>query len=163
TPISLDLQWIGSEQKKMAQAFSAAYASIRMMCDTNNANKELKDTPKPALGDVIWLRTGGGKMVGFALAKERHGDPINTKALKTILQCANRKAKEMKMPFVGFETFGCETGTEWASIVGIIEDELTDCMAVCCVPTNERLLDVIDNLPGSKKIHAFNAETKIKE
>lgn len=161
TCLSRDMKWEGLEQKKFAHTFSASYRSIIMMMDEAfNPGKDGDMTPdnRPKLGDVIWLRTGGGRVVGFGIVKERHDDPIHTKALKAVFKNYNKKAKDMKIPMIGMDVYGCESGKDWASVVGIIEDKLTDCQAVVCVPTNEKLIDVLDELPGETKSMLLKAE-----
>lgn len=149
TGISMDMNWQGLEQKKFAHTFGGAYKSIQMMVDPKfSPGEDFKEESRPALGDVIWLRTGGNQMIGFGIVKKRGEDPIHTEALKTVFKNYNAKAKEMKTPLIGMDVYGSDSGEDWASIHEIIEEELTDCQAVVCVPTNELLLDVLDHLPG---------------
>ena len=156
--ISLYMNWQGMEQKKFAHTFSGPYKSIMLMLDPNFTSSKMKDEDAPKLGDVIWLRAGGGQMVGFGIVKEKAEDPIHKEAVEIVFKNYNRKLKEMKLPLIGIDLYGCETGKEWVDIVDTIEDQLTDCQAVVCIPTNKLLVEVLDELPGEFAATAITAD-----
>ncbi len=110
----------------------------------------------PKLGDVVWTQTSGNKYIGFCIVKRNKNAPINKKALRLCLYSAANKAKTLNNKYLGMDLFCCKDGKEWSNIVKIIENCLEDIQNIVCIPTNEKLVDVLEQLPGHqfKKIEA---------
>ena len=147
--VCLDGSISNIQDQRFKNAFPDAYTTMLSM-----VKADVEEKYKARLGDVIWVRPGGNKTIGFAIVRETSTSPINTKAIRAVMKSAHNKAKELKIKYVGMGLFACDTPNEWASIVDIIEESLKDTQAVVCIPTNDALLKVLDSLPGTKNFVA---------
>ena len=147
--ITLDGSITNIQDQRFKRAFPDAYNTMLSMLKAPVDAKL-----KPKLGDVIWVRQGGNRTLGFAIVKESSDSPINMKAVRAVMKSTHNKAKELNINYVGMGLFACDTAQEWASIVDVLEESLKDTQSVVCIPTNDALLKVLDALPGSKNFVA---------
>lgn len=134
------------QQLAFKKAFPDAFQTF-----THFFNSEKFDIV-PRLGDVVWVHTSGNKHIGFCVI--RKGGVLMINALTAALKSIKNKADSLNLEYVGMGKFGFEKGIEWSNIVDHIENSLDNIQPIICIPTNEELIDVIDNLPGSKDILA---------
>jgi len=148
--VSLDGSIGNVAEQKFKRAFPDAYSSLLSML-----RADVDEKFKANLGDVVWVTTSGNRHIGFGIVRKTCREPINTKALKLVINSTRNKAIALKKEYVGMDLFACDTPHEWAAIVGIIEAELKDIQAVVCIPTNDALVKVLEALPGEKNFRAI--------
>lgn len=143
--INLDGSVVNIQDQRFKRAFPEAYNAMISMLKA-----PVDEKLKPRLGDVIWVKIGGNRTLGFAIVKESSNSSINMKAIRVAMKSAHNKAKELELEYVGMGLFASDTPSEWASVVDVIEESLKDTQAVVCIPTTDALIKVLDALPGSK-------------
>ena len=150
TDVSLDGSVRSFAQQRFKRSFPKAYEAVIQMLKISDHKKDDK-TYGAKVGDVIWTTSGGNKHLGFCIVRESANKPLNTKAVKLCMKSAREKARSLKKEYVGMDLFASDTPEEWASIVGIVEDNLEEIQGVVCIPTNDALVKVLENLPGSNE------------
>ena len=143
--ISLDGIPRGRQDRHFKHAFPDAWNVVQSML---NSDIEDEDTDVN-VGDVIWANQGGNRHIGFCIVRESSDSEINKIAVSLCMRSAAKKAKELNLEYVGMGLFGSDTSKEWANIVEEIEENLGNIQSVVCIPTNDELTDVLENLPGS--------------
>jgi hypothetical protein len=146
--ISLDGKILSDKTKKFQHAFPEAWKAMRQML-TNTMDLQDVETDVN-VGDVLWLTQGGNKYIGFCIVKKTSEHDINKEAIKATIRSTRNKAKELGIKYVGMDLFASETPQDWAEIVDDVEEALGEIQGVVCIPTNEELVNVMENLPGSK-------------
>jgi len=143
--ISLDGKTSRQYEKHFKRAFPESWnvADSMLKCDVDNENTDVN------VGDVIWTRTGGNKHIGFCVVNKEFEDEINKDAVKLCINSAKLKARELNINYVGMDLFASKSPQEWASIVGILESSLEEIQGIVCIPDNDALTAVMENLPGS--------------
>jgi len=134
-----------TEETKFKRSFPESWNAAKQMlnCTVDNELNEVR------VGDVIWTRTGGGKHIGFCVVRENDKDVANKEAVRLCVSSAKTKARSLKNKYVGMDLFASDTPQQWADIVNIVEDSLEEIQGVVCIPTNDELVSVMENLPGS--------------
>ncbi len=130
--ISLDNLYSTPHERHFRHCFPEAHKTVtQMLTESVIVTKDML----PVLGDVIWVTGPGGKTLGFCIVREKRDDDINKDAVRTVMECVNRKAVELEEQGVGMDLFGCGGGMSWARIVDIIEESLPNVQAVVCIPS----------------------------
>ena len=143
--IALDGLTNKTEKTKFKKSFPDSWNAAKQMlnCNVDGENTEVR------VGDVIWTRTGGNKHIGYCVVRDTESNPIDKKAIELCINSAKMKARELNTEYVGMDLFASENAQDWADIVDIVESKLEEIQGVVCVPTNDKLLSVMENLPGS--------------
>jgi len=134
------------KRNKFRHAFPEAWKAMRDMviCKVDDPSNKVN------VGDVIWTQQGGNKHIGFCIIKEHEESDINKKAVGLCMKSARNKARELNCKYVGMDLFASKTPQDWANIVDIVENELQEIQGIVCIPTNDELVKVLENLPGSR-------------
>ena len=148
--------------KKFQHAFPGAWEVMGQMRLGDHAEHtdENSENLTVNLGDVIWSHQGGNRQIGFCFVKESEKGDINKKAVALCIKSAVNKAKSLGIGYVGMDLMGCKDGKEWADIVDIVENSLGECKGFVCIPTNEELVDVLENLPGPNSFQIFKSDNE---
>jgi len=151
--ISLDGKSEKNQEKHFKRAFPDSWKAAKNLLkygDNEEINIYDKDDNKPKLGDVIWTQTGGNKHIGYCIVRNHEEENVNKDAVKLCIISAKNKARELKLEYIGMDLFASNGPEEWADIVDIVEDGVEEIQGVVCIPTNDALVSVMDNLPGPK-------------
>lgn len=141
-----------TEEKKFKRSFADSWNAAKQMLDCNVDDENYEEV---RVGDVIWTETGGGKHIGFCVVRENDKDGVNKEAVRLCVSSAKTKARSLKNKYVGMDLFASDTPQQWADIVDIVEDNLEEIQGVVCIPTNDALIKVMENLPGSNDFRMF--------
>ena len=155
--MTLDRTTITEYEKNIKRVWPDAWTSYNDLMElARNEETNLPPEELPRVGDVVWIKTGGSKVIGFCIVKTAPDSEINKKAVVAVTKSICNKARELGISYYGMDMLSCNNGREWAAIVEDIEKNSEGVQAVVCVPTNELLEDVLSKLPG-KEFKMVNA------
>lgn len=137
-------------QTETEKCFAASLAPMRQMFKPMNELEGMNAEP-PIVGDVIWTHTSGNQYIAAGIWQENGNSPINFDAIRFICRSVIRKAQELEQIVVSMPLITREDDLDlWNFIYPIIEDEFKgiDIQVIVHIPTEEKLLAVLDNMGG---------------
>ena len=105
----------------------------------------------PRVSDIVWVHTSGNQYIGCGVWQESPTSPVNFDALRLIIASARKKAEELNQLVISMPLITRDHDLDlWNFIYPIIEEEFAgvDIQVIVHIPTEEELLQVIDNMGG---------------
>ena len=137
-------------QKEAEACFSSSFAPKNQMFQPMDSLEGMDANP-PAVGDVVWTQTSGGQHIAAGIWQKEPGGPIDFDALQLIVRSVKRKAEDLKQNVISMPLITQDHDHNlWNLIYPIIEKEFVgvDIQVVVHIPTENELLQVMDNMGG---------------
>jgi len=120
--------------------------------------REFDGEELPLLGDVIWVETGGRKWIANCIVRQKDGN-LHEEAFRLCMRSVKKKCIELKQAAVAMTIIDKDN---WNNIYPIIQEELRDTVVFVHISTNDKLMEVLDNLPGGFNEREFEITPIIK-
>lgn len=134
-------------QKLTEKCFAASLTPKNQMFE----KLDVDPVEPPRVSDIIWVHTSGNQYIGCGVWQETPDAPINFDALKLIIASARKKAEELDQLVISMPLITRNNDLDlWNFIYPIIEKEFegVDIQVIVHIPTEEELLQVLDNMGG---------------